>query len=226
MRLSIITFLLLITSCSFGQKRIGADINTHLINLNYTIHFQEVIKGPLLYSAGIFFGGYGEGSNYGSPSAITSSQNMGFAYPRLDTEVPDTNGVYELMGYRTKGKGIGIYAGIGLFHEFGNLHGIRFNLNNRFGWMSSKTRSSYYLEGAKYNKIRYDKSYHPSGAISIELYHTMRLTGRNTFYWGFKMPYYYSLDRGRYAPEVDSELFYKFKMDLAIGFTRAIGKCD
>jgi hypothetical protein len=226
MRYSLLFLFLAFSFISFGQKRIGVDVNTHLINLNYTIHFQEVIKGPLLYSAGVFFGGYGDGFNTNSRDAASNGFNLGIAYPTLNRTFTDTTGTYDLFSYSTRGKGIGAYIGFGLFHEFGTQHGIRFNLNNRFGWMKSKLFASYFKEGQDNARIQRPNIYHFTGAVSLELYHTIRLTGRHTFYWGFKLPYYYTLDKGRYNPVKDSELFHKFKFDVSIGMTRAIGKCN
>lgn len=226
MRSLIILSGLLISFSSFAQKRIGTDINTHLINVNFTVHYQEVIRGPLLYSVGLFFGDYGNGFNYNSSAAVENNLNLGIAYPTIPQTFADTSGLYNIKSYYTDGAGIGLSVGLGLFHEFGNFHGIRFNLKNRIGWMQTKLHTFYHKDGVDRSKRFNHKVHHPVGALTLELYHTLRLTGRTTFYWGFKSPYYYSLDKGRFNPAKDSELFHKFKLDLSIGLTRVIGSCD
>lgn len=202
------------------------DVNTHLMNLNYSLHYQRVIKGPLLFNAGIFGGKFGEGNNYNDTSIVYSGHNLGIAYPMLNPNYSDTSGLYELGSTATIGYGLGVNVGIGLFKEFRNYHGIRFNLNQRFGWMLSDVRSSYYRPDKFAVHHSYNRIWHPVGAVSIELYHTVRFTGRSTFYWGFKMPYYYTLDKGRFNPKKDSEVFHKLLFDLSVGMTYAIGKCD
>jgi hypothetical protein len=226
MRSIIIFSCFLLSLNSFGQKRIGVDLNTHLINLNCAIHFQEVIKGPFLYSAGIFFGGNGYGSNYNSNKAVENGHDIGAAYPGIPSTYTDTSGTYNLKSYSNLGRGFGVQVGLGVFKEFGRSHGIRFNINNRFGWMKSDMLVYYHMDGVERSKVTRPDIYHPVGAVSLELYHTIRISGRSTFCWGLKAPYFYTLDKGRFNPQRDSELYHKFKLDLSIGITRAIGSCD
>lgn len=226
MRSVFLIICLSISGLSFGQKRIGIDVNTHFHNLNFTTHYQQVIKGPILFSTGIFFGDYGEGGNFNDPSVIAGGFDIGAAYPSVNMTHTDTSGVHHLKSYRADGHGFGVHFGIGIYKEFRNFHGIRFNLNNRIGWMKSDIRAIYVLPGMTRGHGESFTIRHPVGGLTLELYHTVRMSGRSTFYWGVKAPYYYTLDKGRYNPKKDSEMFYKFRMDMTIGFTRAIGKCN
>lgn len=219
--------IFLITNAILAQQRIGLDINSHLINLNTTVHYQQVLKGPLIFSTGIYGGSFGEGENTNSRQLALSGLDLGIAYPNMTESYTDNSGTYKIVSTYTRGLGFGAQLGLGCFVEFKNFHGIRANVNSRIGWMKSDVRGSYAFTGTDTLYRHYRQIFwHPIGSITAELYHTMRLDGRWTFYWGFKMPYSFSLDKGRFNPKKDSELFYKLQLDLSLGFTRAIGKCE
>ncbi|NRA11732.1 MAG: hypothetical protein HRT57_07245, partial [Crocinitomicaceae bacterium] len=175
MRSIIIISCLLFAINSFGQKRIGVDLNSHMMNLNCTMHYQQVIKGPFLYSAGFFFGGNGFGSNYNTNAAVENGLDIGAAYPGIPSTYIDTSGTYNLKSYSTKGSGFGVHVGLGIFQEFGRSHGVRFNINNRFGWMKSGMIVYYHMDGEERSKSTRPDIYHPVGAVTLELYHTFRI---------------------------------------------------
>lgn len=225
MKLLFTILLILLSTVVTGQQRIGADINTRLNTLNFTVHYQKVIKGPFLFSAGIGGGYYGHGENWGSKAQIKNGFGFGNAYSDLDNAFADSSS-YLLRATKTRGSGITAFVGLGVYKEFANYHGIRVNINTRFSMVNSKVRGSYRDFNTERAIFVTKNIIHPVGAVSLELYHTMRLTGRTTFYWGFKMPYYFSLDNAKFNPKVDSEVFHKLLPDLSIGFTRAIGRCD
>lgn len=226
MRYFFLTLLLCSSTYLLGQQRIGFDLNTHLTNMNFTVHYQKVIKGPLLLATGLFGGKYDDGSNMNDTALVYSGLNLGIAYPKLPKSITNAEGTFLLGSTATIGYGAGAYVGLGLFKEFKNYHGIRFNLNQRFGYMLSDVRSSYYRP-MKYRFLHtYTNIWHLSGATTMELYHTYRRDGRYTFYWGFKVPYHYTLNKRVFNPQKTSEALYQFTMDLSLGLTYAIGKCD
>lgn len=222
----VLSILILLPLSLHAQQRIGFDVNTHLRNFNYTLHFQKVVKGPLLYSIGIFGGKYDEGSNMNDTTLVYGGFNTGIAYPQLPKSITNPEGTFLLGSTASIGHGLGVSFGVGLFKEFKSFHGIRFNLNQRFGWMRSDVRSSYYRP-IKFRYLHtYQNIWHGVAATTLELYHTYRFDGRYTFYWGFKMPYHYTLDKGRFNPQKNTEVFHQFTLDLSLGMTYAIGKCD
>lgn len=220
-----ISFLFCI-SLSFGQQRIGVDFNSRLINGHLTIQYHRVIKGPLLFTAGISGGYHGSAGNYSDSAQVANGFHRN-SYPAFSESIQNNEGNYQLRGTGTKGSGIGGFVGIGFFKEFANFHGFRINVNHHFLWARSNVKAFYRnYDQVRVSTSRLENIWHPLGAVSLEIYHTVRINGRFTFYWGGKLPYYYSLDKARFNPTVDSELFHKFLPDLSIGFTRAIGKCD
>ncbi len=226
MRLLCTLSLLLFASSSFGQQRIGFDFNSRLTNANFTVQYHRVIKGPLLFTTGISGGYFGPAGNFSDSAQVVNGFHQN-SYPTLTNSFSRNGGNYQLRGTGTKGTGIGAFVGVGVFKEFANFHGFRLNVNHHFLWGRSHI-SAYYRDynQERGNTWRTANVWHPLGAVSIELYHTMRLNGRFTFYWGGKLPYYYSMDKARFNPKVDGELFHKFLPDISIGITRAVGKCD
>jgi hypothetical protein len=219
-------FIILTPSLLLAQQRIGADINTHLQNFNYSLHYQKVMKGPLLFSVGFFGGKYDMGSNMNDTTLVYGGYNLGIAYPQLTKSITNPEGTFLLGSTASIGHGLGITVGIGLFKEFKSYHGIRFNLNQRIGWMRSDVRSSYYRPFTYRRLYTYQNIWHGTAATTLELYHTYHFSGRHTFYWGVKAPYHYTLDKGRFKPQKSTEVFHQFTMDLSLGMTYAIGKCD
>jgi hypothetical protein len=123
-------------------------------------------------------------------------------------------------------KGIGISLGLGVFKEFSVNHGIRFNLNSKFYVVNSRIHTGYFnSENSFFSYLIYHQNYFV-GSISPEVYHTIRLSGRSTLYYGIKLPYYFSLDKGKFRPTNSNELLAGFEADLSVGLTYVIGKCD
>ncbi len=222
----IVILLFVLPFTLIGQQRLGFDINTHLRNFNYTVHYQKVIKGPLIFSAGVFAGKFDEGDNMNDTTLVYGGYNTGIAYPQLPKSITNPEGTFILGSTASNGHGMGISVGLGVFKEFKSFHGIRFNLNQRIGWMRSDVRSSYYRP-IKYRYLHtYQNIWHGVAATTLELYHTYRFNGRTTIYWGFKLPYHYTIDKGRFNPQKNTEVFHQFTMDLSLGFTYAIGNCE
>jgi len=218
--------LFLFSGTLVAQQRIGADLNTRLGNAHFTVQYHRVIKGSLLLTSGLGGGYHGFAQTIGNEDQV---QNGFFhnSYRSFPQEIVEDNARMQLTGTDVKGSGITGFVGIGFFKEFKNFHGFRCNVNHTFSWMRSKVRAfykDYDLIGATTSEFQIIE--HPLGAVSLELYHTIRINGRWTFYWGAKLPYYYSLDKARYDPRADSELFHKFLFDASFGFSKSIGKCD
>ncbi len=210
----------------FAQQRIGADLNTRLGNAHLTVQYHRVLKGSFLLTTGLGGGFHGYGANIGEESEVRNNFYHN-SYPAFPDEINNSDGKHQLRGTDTYGAGFTGILGIGYFKEFKNFHGFRINVNHTFSWMRSNVKAYYRdFDQVGISTSQYRNIWHPLGAVSVELYHTIRMTGRWTFYWGGKLPYYYSLDEARYNPRKDSELFYKFLPDLSFGFTRSVGSCD
>lgn len=219
--------ILLLPAALFGQQRISFDANTRLNDFNFTVRYMKVVRKPFLLSAGICFGHYGVSSiNYDSLDAVYDRNYT--PYSAMNHTYIDTNGTNYLMNYNSKVTGIGIDLGVGYYHEFSVIHGIRFNLNARL-LFASNLISSYYSDlkkvAANISGTRH-VYHHFSEAIMPEIYHTIRIGGRSTFYYGLKIPYYFSFDKNQYHPRVNDDSLYAFEIDLAIGLTFQVGQCE
>lgn len=223
----ILIIITLIPLICFGQKRLGGDLSTKGNNLNVTLTYNHVFKSNFLLSAGLFGGNYGYSGVDLTEAQYNLGRRLATPFNTLNQPITDTSGnQYELFDYGTKGNGVGIQVGLGYFHEFTEIHGIRFNLNTRVGWMISNLSLAYYNQSIDERISLFSQQVHLSGAISPELSHTMRLTGKITFYYGLKFPYYFSLDRAKFNPINPKDLFYFWEPELSAGITYVIGKCD
>ena len=225
-QLKLLVFLLLAVD-TYSQKRIGFDLSTKGNNIILTYQFNQVITNNLIYSVGLFGGGFGYSGVDLNRTQFNSGRRLQTPFQQINEPITDTSGnMYELFDYGTKGSGFGLQLGIGYFHEFSPVHGIRFNLNNRFAWMTSKLSVAYNNDGVKQNINKFERVSHLSGALSPEIYHTMRFSGRLTFYYGIKLPYFYSLDRSQFNPVNKKDLFFEWEPEISAGLTYVVGRCD
>ena len=218
---------LLFTTLGFGQQRIGFDLATKGNTLSATLTYNKVIKEKFLLSTGMFIGNFGSGFMDLNIQQFQSGQRYYTPISDFNANHLDTAGnSYRMFDYASFGSGTGIQLGLGFFHEFGDRHGVRFNLNNRIGWMNTRYSIFYYSEelGKGVHLMKYRS--HFVGAISPEISHTIRLNGRVTLFYGFKFPYYYSIDKGKFNPRYTKDLFNEWEPELCIGLTYVIGKCD
>lgn len=220
---------ILVLSNANGQKRIGFDLNTRLTDFQLTIHYQEVIKGGFIYSAGLFGGVMGsklETYVFHDPNDVRNGLRVHSPFPSANQTISDTSGNYNLYNYSFGGSGIGLSGGLGYFVEFGHSQGIRINVNGRIGFAKSNFTGGY-VSNTNTQKLYVRKEFqHIIAGVSIELYHTIRLSGRWTFYYGIKAPYYFNIDKGHFNSRNSEDLFSGLEPDFSIGFTRVIGKCD
>lgn len=225
------TFLIIVSciflcSSAFNQKRIGVDASTQLNNLNFTFHYQQVIKRNWLFGAGFFAGGNGD--------AMVLNDTMGLynntirsPYSNVNQPYIDSNNVsYSILEYQARGKSIGLQAGFGYFHEFGVKHGIRANLYAKLGYASSKIYGYYRSTETFTEAFRRLYASHWVGAVSLELVHTIRFSKRYTFYYGAKVPFYFSIDKATFDPQSFQDLYAGVEPELTLGITRIIGQCD
>ncbi len=208
-----------------AQKRIGVDVSTRLDNLTLTVHYQEVLKNRWLYSLGLYYGTNGRVFVLHDPVQLSSTSTIKSPYTNANRMVVDSVNSYTLLDYRSSAKSMGIQFGIGYFYEFGVEHGIRVNLNSKIGYAETELYGIYTAMNST-EVVQTHMNYHVIGALSLEVFHTIRISGRTTFNYGVKIPYFYTVDKARFNPTRHKDLLYGFEPELSIGLTRVIGKCD
>ena len=226
MRLTIFILVLFLNFNSIAQQRIGMDFSSRMDNLMLTVHYQKVLKNRILYSFGAFAGGNGRTFVKNDIQNFYSGVTIASPYAEANLPVTDSSGTYSIIDYNYSAKSIGIQFGLGYFLEFGVEHGLRMNVNSTFGYVQSKLAANY---GSTENFAKVLATHslrHFIGSISLEAFHTIRLTGRLTFNYGIKVPYYFTVDEARFNPTTQKDLIYGLEPQISIGFTRVIGKCD
>lgn len=221
------TLLLLCTffvvNSLISQQRFGFDLSTRMKDVNASITYHRVTYKNLILSGGFHFGNYGKNfiDRY---LAEVPFETLESPYAGRPSTIVESNETYKLHYYANKNYTLGLSVGIGAFKEFGIKHGVRFNLNTKFLFVFGEYKLEY-GRGGQESQWRGGIQQHFVVAISPELVHTIRLSGRITFYYGVKSPYYYSLDKGKFNPKYRKDLFNGFEPELTIGITRVFGKC-
>lgn len=231
MKTIILTFLsvIVLDFTILAQQRIGIDVSSRLTDITISTNYQKVVKKNFLISAGLTFGAMGRKfiDFENDTTLLKNGYTIQSPYATVSTSFRDTDGNnFQLMRYNMNAKGIGVSLGVGVFKEFNVNHGIRFNLNSKFYAVNSRIHTGYFnVQNSFFTYAIYHQNYFV-GSISPELFHTVRLSGRTTFYYGVKIPYYFSIDQGRFKPMTNQELLSGFEADLSVGLTYVIGKCD
>lgn len=211
---------------SLGQKRLGLDVSSRLDNLMFTAHYQQVLKNHVLYSFGIFGGGNGMVLVENDSIRLYTGKPIASPYENANQPIVDSITSYSILDYTSSANSVGIQFGLGYYFEFGVEHGLRLNLNSRWAFVTSKL-GGYYRSIETFSEVyRSQTQQHFIASVSIEAYHTIRLSGRLTFNYGLKIPYYYTIDRARFNPTTQKDLLNGFTPEISIGLTRVIGKCE
>lgn len=226
MRATAFILLFMVISPSFGQQRVGIDINTTGYSLNLTLSFQKVFAEHFVLNSGLIGGLISQFSQSNQPIDIDNGLTVISPIEQLNRPISMNNAVYQLMSYEIKGRGIAAEVGIGYFHEFSVKHGLKFMLNGRLGTSKTVARARYHSTGITNEKESFSHANHLYTAISPEINHTIRLNGRYTFSYGFKFPYYFQIDQGKYSTSNVKDGFYGLEPEFKIGLTFVIGKCD
>lgn len=192
------------------------------IGLNY----YHVIKGNWFLSSGLFFGVLGRIRIQNDIKLLENNFQVESPYASANNPITYKSIQYSLLDYTTSAAGIGLNIGLGYFHEFSVKHGFRGNLNYKMGMSNTLLLGTYHsLE--KRDDIHVSTTIHHSfHAVSLELYHTIRLNGRMTFFYGVKAPYYFNYGNKNFTPKSTHELLNGIEADFSLGFTRVVGKCD
>lgn len=218
-RLPFILLLLSSFSC-FSQQRIGLELFSHFDDLSVGTHYQKVVKSKFILGAGLIWINKRRGEAFQTePGAAlyTAVRSVPTSFDRYGEK-------YVVQTSRTVSKALMLTLNTGFFHEFDAVHGIRVNLNGRFGLAGNKGTYSY--AGTLNDSIvpvGYSKN-HLVTAVCPEIYHTLRQRQKLTFYYGVRFPIYFSLDKKNFDPVSRKEGFYGLEVELAIGITYFVGK--
>lgn len=207
----------------YSQQRLGIDLGLKFFGINANAYYQRVLFKHFLFSSGLILGNYGK--NYVSYHRVGVEWNtLKSPFTARSNELPDTTGVLHLRSYSTKHNAIGVTFGLGYFKEISMTHGVRLYLNSKFIYSFGR-ETMVFGNGINGTKTNHSSKIYVA-CISPEIVHTIRLSSKTTFLYGIKIPYYFSLDKGKFNPQYNQDTFYKIEPELTIGLTRIIGKCD
>lgn len=209
-----------------AQQRLGFDFNTSGSNLYATLSYQKVIGTNFILNGGLLIGEFGRSSITNDKEYLNGSTRVISPIDAANQPVLVSGKNFDLLSFFTKGRGISIQLGFGYFHEFSIKHGVKVSLLGRFGYVESEIRGSYYSNEVDQSVEKYTFFNHYIGGISPEIAHTLRIGGRLTFCYGFKLPYYFRFQQDGYYPINVKDKFYGLEPEFSFGITYVVGKCD
>lgn len=228
MRKRVLIFLIL--SCYSlqldAQKRIALDVNYRNANLSFSSTYHHVVKSNWLFSVGVFGGGKGKTLVVNSMDEFNSGNSLQSPWRQTNQPQIHDSVAYDLFDYDANSSSFGIHFGVGYFHSFGAIHGIRGHLFSQFGYGYNKVFAKYYAEELQLFVMQRLQENHFIAAITPEIYHTINLKSRFTLYYGCKLPYYFSIDKQSFNPQNKKDPFYRLRPELTLGITVLVGKCD
>jgi hypothetical protein len=225
-RSSLISLFIFFATLSLAQQRIGFDLNTSGSNLYANLSYQRVFAKNFIVQSGLFGGFLAFSEEIHDRNEIQNGLVVTSPFESVNENRSRDNNAYELQSYILRGRGIGIHAGLGTFHEFSTKHGLKFFLNGRLGYSWTETHSKHFNPLDNYGIEEFTTTGHLYTALSPELYHTIRLGGRYTLLYGVKLPYYFLIDRSTYAPVNIKNIYYGLEPEFSLGLTYVVGKCD
>jgi hypothetical protein len=217
-------FLLFITipSIGFSQQRLGLDVSYRQIGLNATLSYHKVFAENWLLSGTL---SYGQKGRYIADYRDFDNKKLDFHSPweAVNKPILSEGSEYHLKRYSVKNKALSVQIGLGYFYNFGVKHGLRGHLFIQYGQAFNQKNGTYEAIDQTYNKYELTKTNHSIAAISPEIYHTIQIWRKFTFYYGLKAPYYFAIDKSQYDPKRNVESFYGFEPEFTLGITFLIG---
>jgi hypothetical protein len=223
--------LIFLITCCFGftalsQNRIGLDVSTRFQGANFTFNYHHLIKRNYLLSFGAYYGSNGNTSVIDSPQFLEAGNRKYSPYAAVNADFIDNSGTRHLLSYKTSGVSYGLALGLGAFYQFNLDNSIRANLFTKVGRAETRVKGKYYsIENV--NRIENEHTVaHFVAAFSAEAFHVVQLNPKLAFYYGVKVPFYFSVDKSVFNPRTLNDLYYGFEPEFSAGLTFAFGDCD
>lgn len=217
---------LFITLSTFAQQRIGFDINTSGLNIYSTLSYQKVVASKFILNGGVLIGQLGYSGVFNKDADVNGPLTVVSPISAANSLLHRNGKDFELANYTLKATGISLQAGFGIFHEFSIKHGLKFQLIMRYGFVESELLGKYISPGISDGIEEMVRTSHFIAGVGPELNHTVRLSGRITFCYGLKFPYYWNIKQNNYFSVNVKDNFYGLQPELNFGITYVIGKCE
>jgi hypothetical protein len=215
---------LLITSWCFSQQRLGLDISYRQVGLNASVSYHKVFADNWLFSGSLT---YGKKGRYIVDYRDDNQNKSDFISPwnEVNQLILEENAKYEIKRYTVKNKALSAQIGLGYFHSFNVTHGVRGHVFLQYGQAFNQVTGTYYSDDQAYDIMKETNTIHSIAAVSAEIYHTIQIWRKFTFYYGLKTPYYLKVDKSRFNPVRKENNFFGLEPEISIGLTYLIGDC-
>ncbi|MGM0478844.1 MAG: hypothetical protein ACQERC_06445 [Bacteroidota bacterium] len=208
---------------TLSQQRVGLDIS-YKHGLNTTFSYHKVFSKNWLLSGTLTYGK--KGKSYSHYLDYHSDiKNFQSPWQEMSQPIVEDNATYHLASYGVDNKSFNLQAGVGYFHNFDVTHGVRGHMFFQYGWAINDTYALYSSPEAISSKKRSRTFQHQLAAMSFEVYHTIQIWRKFTFYYGVKSPYYFQIDKSQYSPMRKDDVLNGLEPEISIGVTYLIGDC-
>ena len=203
--------LILLSNNLFSQYRWGNELSSEFEGLSFTTHVQKVVRSHFLVGLGIGNLGKQSGSDYNDVDSKSS-------FNTTANEVLINGEKAFHSGENSKMRGAQFQIMTGYFLETKNKkHGLRINANLKFGWLFSTNVVFYKINDSVPSVSYYRNTNFFKSAASLDVFHTIRITEKNTFYYGLKNLFY--LPSSAYRPTERYEAFRFFIPEICVGIS-------
>jgi|GEM_PF-1870601 len=214
-------FVFLSASFASQGQRVAVDFNTALDNGFVTLVYCHIVKPGWYVKGGFSTGNYGRSEHIEDVSEVQKGAAVVSPYTSINTANPGM----KLFGYNSRRRGSAIELGIGKFFELGPIHTIRFDIQLKGYRITEDIFAGYVMEAPGTVQRGLRVGYKRSGlSFGPEIFHAIRLTGRLTFYYGVKIPYFLPLRTVGYHPWKIKSPSTGIQPNLAIGLSYAISR--
>jgi len=203
--------LFVFANSAFSQYRWGNEVSSQFESISFTTHFQKVFGNHFLLGFGLGNIGKQSGSDYNDFDSKSS-------FKTTPNEILINGEKAFHSGENSKMRGAQFQIMTGYFLETKNKkHGLRINANLKLGWLFSTNVVFYKTNDTvpAVSNYRYTNFFKP--AASFDVFHTIRITEKNTFYYGLKNSVY--LPTTAYRPTERNESFHWYIPELCIGIS-------
>jgi len=200
-------------------QRVALDFSSALDNMYTSVLYCHIIKPTWYVKAGLSKGNYGRGNFVKNRAEAQAGNPMVSAYASVNDGLPGLH----LQGYDTRVKGVALEFGIGKFIEIGPVHTVRFDLQLK-GYRITEEFWAAYVAPAPDTLTRGKTFEFKRNCLSIgpEIFHAIRISGRLTFYYGLKMPFYLPIRSEGYHPRGTKSQSIGVHPNLCLGMSCAL----
>lgn len=220
-KIAFIVIVTLMATVANAQSRIAVDFNSNLINGFFSAHYCPVFKQHYYAKSGFTFGRFGRGEGFQKVSQVQAGNPLISYYTAMNEPIFPQRALHE---FSSRIRGVALDIGVGRFFELGPIHTIRIDLQSKVYGINEEVAAIYASVNPGDSSAMITGFSFKRFCLSVgpELFHAIRLSGRFTFFYGLKFPYYLPLKTKGYRPIGQKNATVGLQPNLSIGLSYVI----